>query len=131
MKTRSLLLKRLEPETVEELAADLRSPNQQTRLYAARELAGRGEAAVEALLEALEDPDEQVWQIAFAALVKIGDPAIAPLMTTMEHPKHSVGLMAAAVLLRMGIPASSTPRLYVMQQELLQEVQAQAVTSRH
>ena len=126
MKKQSLLLKRLEPNTIEELAEVLRSADPQARLNAARALAERGEEAVDALIEALEDPDEQVWQMAFAALVNIADPAIPPLLTALEHPKHNIGLMAAAILLRMGIPANSTPRLYAMQQELLQEVQASA-----
>ena len=124
MKKQSLLLKRLQPKTVEELADALRASDKETRLNAARALANRGEIAVEPLIEALDDRNEQVWQIAFAALVQIGDPAIPPLMATLEHANHNVGLMAAAILLRMGIPARSTPRLFAMQQELLQQVTA-------
>ena len=124
MNRQSGLLKRLKPETIEELADALRHADRQARLEAARELADRGELAVEALIEALDDSNEQVWQTAFAALVKVGDPAIKPLMATLEHPKRNTGLMAAAILLRMGIPANSTPRLAAMQQELLQQVTA-------
>ena len=124
MNQSSQLLKRLEPQIVQELAGALRTPDKRTRLDAARKLADRGKPAVDALIDALDDPDAQVWQMAFAALLKIGDPAVPSLMATLEHPKHSVGLMAAAILLRMGISANSTPRLAAMQQELLHQVTA-------
>jgi HEAT repeat protein len=88
---------------IDELVADLGSPDRGTRENARESLVAIGVPAVDALVETLAHQEPHLRWEAAKALQQIADPAVAPAMiTALEHDDQGVRWIAAETLAALG-----------------------------